>query len=378
MNYKKCNIIGILSFIAIVFLMVNLNFFLEVLNYNVLNIKFVGIKNNELVLSELNETVLTKLELADYIKSNIEQIGMKKLENFEFAVHSRNVEEEDKFIENFRIGINSYFTENLNKSLDLIDENQDLLLKFLLYSGDKIYSSSIFEMKIVDEVYKNEGKIVLDLEDFSKSGTQSLVTLPKYLKLKAKNKIDIKAKHGELDIKDLKASFDESNMKLIIKDLVPLKDYSYIEISTKDSDNVDVILKIKNITTQPETKLQEYISKIYFVCLGRYPYESQYVTLLNQLTEHEISINKFLGDIILSEEFDIKNTTPKQIVDSIYYLVNKKSIDGRVSTLVLDEFNQELLNHETKSDTKIKVMNKFLHDEDSLNYIKNQLNLKVD
>lgn len=378
MNYKKCNIIGILSFVAIILVMVNLNFFLEVLNHNVLNIKFVGIKNNELFLSELNETILTKTELSDYIKLNIDQIGMKKLENFDFAIYARNVEEQDNFVEKFRISVDENFTTNLNKGLDSISENQDLLLRFVFYSGEKTYTSTIFEIKLVDEVYKNEGKIILELHDFSNKGTMISGSVPKYLKLKSKNKIDIIAKHGELDVKDLNVSFDESNLRLIIKDLVVLKDYSSVEISTKNSDNVDVILKIKNIITEPETKLQEYISKIYLVSIGRYPYETEYINSLNQLTEHKISINKFLRDIISSEEFENKNDTPKKIIDSIYYLVNKKTIDGRVSTLLLDEYNQLLSNDETKNDTKLKVMNKFLYDEEILNYMKTQLNVKVD
>lgn len=378
MNYKKCNIIGILSFVVIILIMVNLNFLMEVLNQNILNIKFVGIKNNELILSELNETMITKNELHDYIKINIEKIGMKKLDNFDFALHLRNMEEQDNFVEKFRIAIDKNFTDNLSKGIDSIYENQDLLLRLVLYSGDKSYISSIFEIKLVDKIYKNEGKIVVQLEDFSNKGTTISGSVSKYLKLKSKNKIDITAKHGELDVKDLKVSFDESNLRLVIKDLVALKDYSSVEMYTRNSDNVDVILKVKNITTEPETKLQEYLSKVYLVSLGRYPYESEYTTLLNQLSEHKISINKFLSDIVLSKEFESKNDTPKEIIDSIYYLINKKSIEGRASTLLLDEFNKSLLNNKTKNDAKLKVIDKLLYDKDSINYMKNQLNVKVD
>ena len=74
MNYKKRNIIGIASFVVIILVMLNFNFFLEILNYKILGIKFIGIKGDELFLSELSEIELTKSELVEYITDNLNQI----------------------------------------------------------------------------------------------------------------------------------------------------------------------------------------------------------------------------------------------------------------------------------------------------------------
>ncbi len=377
MNYKKCNIIGVISFIIIILFMVNLNYFLEVLNHNILNIKFVGIKNGELFLSELSDIVLTKDDLLNYINSNIKQIGESKLNGFDFSIYVRNVEEQDNFREKFRISIDENFTDTLYKNLNLIPKNQDLLLKFVVYSKDNTYVSTIFGVKIVDEVYRNEGKIILELDDFTTDGVSSFVSIPKYLKLISKNKVDITAKHGELDIKSLTAYVDELNLKIIIENLVPLKEYSHIKMSTKNSEGTDVILRINNIVMQPETNLQEYLSRVYLVVLGRYPYEGDYKSTLIDLKDNKISINEFLNKFISNEEFNTVNDTPKKIVDGIYYLVNKKSIDGRVSTLVLDEFNQLLLSSNTREEAKLEILNRFLSSESSSNYIEKQLNFKV-
>ena len=129
---------------------------------------------------------------------------------------------------------------------------------------------------------------------------------------------------------------------------------------------------------QSENELQDYLSKIYLNSLNRYPYESEYVESLNKLSNHEISINEFLSGIILSEEFDNVNNTPKQIVDSIYFLVNKQRINGRLSTLMLDEFNHALLDKNTRNNAKLEMLNDFLSDEESLNYMEKKLNVRVE
>lgn len=378
MNYKKRNIIGIASFVVIILVMLNFNFFLEILNYKILGIKFIGIKGDELFLSELSEIELTKSELVEYITDNLNQIGSKKLQNFDFSIYVRNIEEEDKFLEKFRIPIDDNFDENLYQSLDLISKNEELLFRFVLYSEDKTYMSKIFSIKLVDELYKNEGKIILELNEFSKNGTISSVSVPKYLNLEENSKINVSAKCNDLSITGLSAKYDEKNSNIIVSNLVPLKEYSYVEFSTKNKDGIDIILNIRNLVMQSENELQDYLSKIYLNSLNRYPYENEYIDILNKLSSHEIIIKDFLSEIILSEEFDNFNNTPKQIIDSIYFLVNKQRINGRLSTLMLDEFNQLLLDQNTKDNVKLEILNDFFNDEESLNYMKTKLNVKVE
>lgn len=378
MNYKKRNIIGIASFVVIILVMLNFNFFLEILNYKILGIKFIGIKGDELFLSELSEIELTKSELVEYITDNLNQIGSKKLQNFDFSIYVRNIEEEDKFLEKLRIPIDDNFDENLYQSLDLISKNEELLFRFVLYSEDKTYMSKIFSIKLVDELYKNEGKIILELNEFSKNGTISSVSVPKYLNLEENSKINVSAKCNDLSITGLSAKYDEKNSNIIVSNLVPLKEYSYVEFSTKNKDGIDIILNIRNLVMQSENELQDYLSKIYLNSLNRYPYENEYIDILNKLSSHEIIIKDFLSEIILSEEFDNFNNTPKQIIDSIYFLVNKQRINGRLSTLMLDEFNQLLLDQNTKDNAKLEILNDFFNDEESLNYMKTKLNVKVE
>lgn len=378
MNYKKRNIIGIASFVVIILVMLNFNFFLEILNYKILGIKFIGIKGDELFLSELSEIELTKSELVEYITDNLNQIGSKKLQNFDFSIYVRNIEEEDKFLEKLRIPIDGNFDENLYQSLDLISKNEELLFRFVLYSEDKTYMSKIFSIKLVDELYKNEGKIILELNEFSKNGTISSVSVPKYLNLEENSKINVSAKCNDLSITGLSAKYDEKNSNIIVSNLVPLKEYSYVEFSTKNKDGIDIILNIRNLVMQSENELQDYLSKIYLNSLNRYPYENEYIDILNKLSSHEIIIKDFLSEIILSEEFDNFNNTPKQIIDSIYFLVNKQRINSRLSTLMLDEFNQLLLDQNTKDNVKLEILNDFFYDDESLNYMKTKLNVKVE
>src|SRR5699024_1796437 len=98
--------------------------------------------------------------------------------------------------------------------------------RFVLYSKDKTYMSKIFSIKLVDELYKNEGKIILELNEFSKNGTISSVSVPKYLNLEENSKINVTAKYNELAITGLSARYDVKNNNIVVSNLVPLKEYS--------------------------------------------------------------------------------------------------------------------------------------------------------
>lgn len=377
MNYKRRNFIGIFSFVIIILVMINFNFILEVINYKILGIDYIGFKGEELFLSELNETDLTKTELTKYIDENFNKIGMKKLKNKDFGLYLRNIEEEDKFLEKFRLPIDEKFQEEFYKSLDLVPKNEKFLVKFVIYDKDKAYISKPSSMRLVDELYKNEGKMVIDIDKFSREGMVSYIELPKYVNLSKSSKISVNAKHEDLQVSGLKGEYDEESGKIKISNLVPIKPYSNIEITTKNLEGVDVLINIRNILMNPESKLQEYLTKVYLTSLNRYPYEEEYLENLNNLSSHNLSIREFLTKIILSDEFDSVNTSPKQIVDSIYYMVNKQSITGRLSTLIVDEFNQELLDENLKNEGKIKILDKLLQDDNAKNYMESTLGVKI-
>lgn len=148
MDYKKRNIIGILSFITIILLMVNFNMILETVNYKLLGIKFVGIKGDELFLSDLNQKELSKEEFIMYINSNLNKIEKDKLEKFEFSIYMKDIETQENFSEVFRLPIDMSFTQSLYTNINLIPENKDLLVKFVLHLKDKNYTSKVFPIKL--------------------------------------------------------------------------------------------------------------------------------------------------------------------------------------------------------------------------------------
>ncbi len=377
MNYKKRNIIGTLSFIVIIFLMLNFNFILKTLNQKILGIDYIGVKGEELYLYDLQEDVLTKNEIIDYIIYNLKQMDLRKNEKYDFSIYVKNIEEEDKFVEVFRIPIDKEFNTSINKSIDLIKMNEKLLVKFVIYHKDDTYISKIFNIKLVDEIYKNEGRIVLQLDEFSKKGTYSLLSVPKYVNLGNNLKFSISGKHNDLDINDLKVSYDSENQKLKIENLVPYKQYSYIEISTKNAEGIDVIMNVKNLMTSPEGELQEYISKIYVNTLNRNAYEQEFFDALDKISSNKTTISQFLTEFISKEEFDLVNDTPKKIIESIYFLCKKQKMDVRVSTLILDEVTPLLLDDQKKQETKINLLNKFLSDQDTISYMESKLKVKI-
>ena len=80
MNYKKRNVIGTLSFIFIFLVMLNFDFIFKTLNNKILGIKFIGMKGEELFLSDLTQENLTKNQIIEYINYNLKQIDFEKLE----------------------------------------------------------------------------------------------------------------------------------------------------------------------------------------------------------------------------------------------------------------------------------------------------------
>lgn len=377
MNYKKRNTIGTLSFIVIIFVMLNFDFILKTFNQKILGIKFIGLKGEELFLADLSEEILTKNQVIEYINYNLKQMNLRKSEKYDFSIYVKNIEEEDKFIEVFRIPLDKNFNKSINKNIDLIKMNEKLLIKFVIYHKDNTYISKIFNIKLVDEIYKNEGKIVLELDDFTKNGTYSLVSIPKYVNLTNNSKISIKGKHNDLDINDLKVSYDKETQKLKIENLVPSKQYSHIELSTKNVEGIDVIMSVKNLITTPEGDLQDYISKIYVTTLNRSAYEKEFLEDLNKLSSNKVTATEFLTDFISKEEFDLVNDTPKKIIESIYFLCKKQKMDVRISALILDEVNSLLLDNQKKQESKIALLNRFLSENDSKNYMESTLKLKI-
>lgn len=151
MNYKRRNLIGILSFITIILLMVNFNTILENINYKLLGIKFIGIKEDKLFLSDLNVKELSKEEFAKYIDDNLNKIGKEKLEKFKFSVYVKDVNKQENFIEVFKIPVDFSVRESLYLNVDLIPTNKELLFKFVLQSKEKTYTSNVFSLKIYEE-----------------------------------------------------------------------------------------------------------------------------------------------------------------------------------------------------------------------------------
>ena len=100
MNYKKRNIIGTLSFIVIFFIMLNFDFIFKTLNNKILGIKFIGMKDEELFLSDLNQENLTKIQIIEYINYNLKQMDIENVDKdkYDFSIYVKSVEDDDKFL----------------------------------------------------------------------------------------------------------------------------------------------------------------------------------------------------------------------------------------------------------------------------------------
>lgn len=373
MNYKLRNFIGIVAFVCILLITINLDFILKTVDTRILGKEFIGIKDDKIFLSSIDTNKLTKDDLVKYIMYNLQEINLKNLSEYSFSIHSKDINTEDSYIERFNINIDENFDSNLYKRLDLLDKNRDLYLKISLKKDEKIYMSDIFVVNIYDELYQGLENVVT-LNDYTTKGITSLVDVPENININSNSKFTITANFNENKILGLSIDYDKNNKKIIIGNLVPGKQYLDVEIIVDDNSSNKMKFIIPKLLMDYDSEIQSYFVKIYYQVLKRYPSEREYSENLHNVLDNEVELKSILVDIILSDEFDQINTTPKEVVDSIYFLSNKKVINGRLSIIILDEFNTKLSSEEFIEETKLEILDRFLNMESSKEYMESILN----
>ncbi|BAK81637.1 hypothetical protein [Candidatus Arthromitus sp. SFB-rat-Yit] len=369
MNYKLRNFIGIVVFICILLVTINLDFILKTVDTKILGKEFIGIKDDKLFLSPINTNKLTKNDLINYIMYNLNEINSKNLKDYIFSIHTKDINTEDSYIERFNIKIDENFDKDLYKNLDFLDKNVNLYLKMSLKKGDKIYMSDILMINIEDELYQNFEN-VFALNGYTTKGVTSSVDIPENINIDPNSKFTITADFNGNKVSGLSVNYDKNNNKLIIGNLIPGKQYLNVEIVSYDKDQNKIKFIISKLLMDYGSELENYFVKIYSQVLKRYPTEKEYSQNLYNVLNNVVDIKSILSEIILSDEFDLINTTNKEIVDSIYFLANKKIINGRVSIITLEEFNEKFSNKETVDESKIELLDKFLNMESSKEYMK--------
>lgn len=373
MNYKLRNLIGIVAFICILLVTINLDFILKTVDIKILGKEFVGIKDGKIFLSSIDTNKLTKDDLVKYIMYNLQEINLKNLDEYKFSIHSKDINTEDSYIERFNINIDENFESSLYKSLDLLDKNKDLYLKIFLKNNEKIYMSDIFVVNIDDGLYQSYENVIT-LNDYTIKGITSLVNIPENINISSNSKFTITANFNENKISGLSIDYDKNNKKIIIGNLVPGKQYLNVEIIVDENSSNKMKFIIPKLLMEHDSEIQSYFVKIYYQVLKRYPTEKEYSENLHNILDNTVDLKSILVDIILSDEFDRMNTTPKEMVDSIYFLSNKKVINGRLSIITLEEFNTKLSSAEFINEAKLEILDKFLNMESSKEYMESILN----
>ena len=373
MNYKLRNLIGIVAFICILLVTINLDFILKTFDIKILGKEFVGIKDGKIFLSSIDTNKLTKDDLVKYIMYNLQEINLKNLDEYKFSIHSKDINTEDSYIERFNINIDENFESSLYKSLDLLDKNKDLYLKIFLKNNEKIYMSDIFVVNIDDGLYQSYENVIT-LNDYTIKGITSLVNIPENINISSNSKFTITANFNENKISGLSIDYDKNNKKIIIGNLVPGKQYLNVEIIADENSSNKMKFIIPKLLMEHDSEIQSYFVKIYYQVLKRYPTEKEYSENLHNILDNTVDLKSILVDIILSDEFDRMNTTPKEMVDSIYFLSNKKVINGRLSIITLEEFNTKLSSAEFINEAKLEILDKFLNMESSKEYMESILN----
>lgn len=373
MNYKLRNLIGIVAFICILLVTINLDFILKTVDIKILGKEFVGIKDGKIFLSSIDTNKLTKDDLVKYIMYNLQEINLKNLDEYKFSIHSKDINTEDSYIERFNINIDENFESSLYKSLDLLDKNKDLYLKIFLKNNEKIYMSDIFVVNIDDGLYQSYENVIT-LNDYTIKGITSLVNIPENINISSNSKFTITANFNENKISGLSIDYDKNNKKIIIGNLVPGKQYLNVEIIADENSLNKMKFIIPKLLMEHDSEIQSYFVKIYYQVLKRYPTGKEYSENLHNILDNTVDLKSILVDIILSDEFDRMNTTPKEMVDSIYFLSNKKVINGRLSIITLEEFNTKLSSAEFINEAKLEILDKFLNMESSKEYMESILN----
>lgn len=217
----------------------------------------------------------------------------------------------------------------------IIDKGKFKTLKNSLIIGENNNSSS----SVLNFTISQDGMQKSNIED-----TSVKVYLNENIQNYAKN-----GKNFKTNLEGVSVKFFDG--KFLVEGLVPGKDYSGLKVYFEIQNGRKVVVSIPKFTTLEETTdLNEFIKDVYFNALNRNPDEVGFWYWVDKLYSKEISVDKFIKNLLNEDEFIKMRPTTKSKIEGLYKVIVNRTSDkeglefwiNMYETLLRNGYSEEL------------------------------------
>lgn len=153
-------------------------------------------------------------------------------------------------------------------------------------------------------------------------------------------------------------------MNLIIEGLVPEKEYKEVFVNYTDKDGSVKTLVLKDIKVPSVTRLESYLNNFYKVVFARPADEAGYHFHLNQLKNREISLRKFLLNMLSEKEFIERYKTTESKVEALYNGIFFRTSDWEGKLFWIDEYKKAVQVYGSESKALYRTVDRIINEKE--------------
>ena len=254
-----------------------------------------------------------------------------------------------------------YYTYEIVSYLDgtnpsIIDKGKFKTLKNSLIIGENNNSSS----SVLNFTISQDGMQKSNIED-----TSVKVYLTENIQNYAKN-----GKNFKTNLEGVSVKFVDG--KFLVEGLIPGKDYSGLKVYFEIQNGRKVVVSIPKFTTLEETTdLNEFIKDVYFNALNRNPDEVGFWYWVDKLSSKEISVDKFVKNLLNENEFIRIRPTTKSKIEGLYKVIVNRTSDKEGLEFWVSMYESLLKNGYSEEFAVKIVADRMINEDEFKNLVKN-------
>lgn len=238
----------------------------------------------------------------------------------------------------------------------IIDKGKFKTLKNSLIIGENNNSSS----SVLNFTISQDGMQKSNIED-----TSVKVYLNENIQNYAKN-----GKNFKTNLEGVSVKFVDG--KFLVDNLIPGKDYSSLKIYFEIQNGRKVVVSIPKFTTLEETTdLNEFIKDVYFNALNRNPDEVGFWYWVDKLSSKEISVDKFVKNLLNENEFIRIRPTTKNKIEGLYKVIVNRTSDKEGLEFWVSMYESLLKNGYSEEFAVKIVADRMINEDEFKNLVKN-------
>lgn len=243
----------------------------------------------------------------------------------------------------------------------IIDEGKFKTLKNSLIIGENNNSSS----SVLNFTISQDGMQKSNIED-----TSVKVYLTENIQSYAKN-----GKNFKTNLEGVSVKFVDG--KFLVENLIPGKDYSGLKVYFEIQNGRKVVVSIPKFTTLEETTdLNEFIKDVYFNALNRNPDEVGFWYWVDKLSSKEISVDKFIKNLLNEDEFIKMRPSTKSKIEGLYNVIVNRTSDKEGLEFWISTY-ESLLNNGYSEEFAVKIVADRMINEDEFKNLVKSLKIRT-